>query len=338
MKVQHREFRPGRSRAVLVSAMLLFGLSTAASQGVVAYLPVGVACRELHEMVVAQVKTGSLAEAETTLSSALARGSDPGCAGLTLTNLAATIAMSGRLREAESIAEQAIGLLDKSHPSDDRVLLRALQILAATRIEQGKIARAREAYQRMHGVRIEGPEDAALVHGIAGTLFQIGGKRREAEDEYLAAIRSWEAAGRGEIADAASVLTALATLYVQERRLTDASQTLARVLLILQRSKDTVPADHVKLLSVRADLHFLQHHFQEAEQDAREAIAIADREPQLSASYRGILLTEYARILRKNRRSREARSIETRAAALRRESATTSVIDVSELAATKTAR
>ena len=61
MKVHHREFRPGRSRAVLVSAMLLFGLSTAASQGVVAYLPVGVACRELHEMVVAQVKTGSLA-------------------------------------------------------------------------------------------------------------------------------------------------------------------------------------------------------------------------------------------------------------------------------------
>jgi len=318
--------------------MLLFGLSTAASQGVVAYLPVGVACRELHEMVVAQVKTGSLAEAETTLSSALARGSDPGCAGLTLTNLAATIAMSGRLREAESVAEQAIGLLDKSHPSDDRVLLRALQILAATRIEQGKIARAREAYQRMHGVRIEGPEDAALVHGIAGTLFQIGGKRREAEDEYLAAIRSWEAAGRGEMADAASVLTALATLYVQERRLTDAGQTLDRVLVILQRSKDTVPADHVKLLSVRADLHFLQHHFQEAEQDAREAVALADREPQLSASYRAILLTDYARILRKNRRNREARSMETRAATFRRESATRSVIDLTELPATKTAR
>src|SRR5262249_23015226 len=161
----------------------------------------------------------------------------------------------------------------------------SVHILAATRIEQGKIARAREAYRRMHGVRIEEPEDAAVVHGIAGTLFQIGGKRREAEDEYLAAIRSWEAAGRGEIADAASVLTALATLYVQERRLTDASQTLARVLVILQRSKDTVPVDYVKLLSVRADLRLLQHHFQEAEQDAREAIALADRESQLSVSY-----------------------------------------------------
>jgi len=289
-------------------------------------------------MVVAQVKTGSLAEAETMLSSALARGSDPGCVGLTLTNLAATISMSGRLREAESIAEQAIGLLDKSRPSDDLALLRALQILAATRIEQGKIARAREAYQRMNGVPIEEPEDAALVHGIAGTLFQIGGKRREAEDEYLAAIRSWEAAGRGEMADAASVLTALATLYFQERRLTDAGQTLDRVLVILQRSKDTVPADHVKLLSVRADLHFLQHHFQEAEQDAREAVALADREPQLSASYRAILLTDYARILRKNRRNRDARSMETRAATFRRESATRSVIDLTELPATKTAR
>src|SRR5262249_59819308 len=116
-----------------------------------------------------QVKGGSLAEAETTLSSALARGSDPGCAGLTLTNLAATIAMSGRLREAESIAEQAIGLLDKSHPSDDRVLLRALQILAATRIEQGKIARAREAYRRDDAGAAEGPGAAARGPGHCGT-------------------------------------------------------------------------------------------------------------------------------------------------------------------------
>src|SRR5215470_4354839 len=85
MKVHHREVRPGRSRAVLVSATVLFGLSTAASQGVVAYVPVSVACRELHEMVVAQSKTGHLAEAQMTMSSALARGSDPGCAGLILT-------------------------------------------------------------------------------------------------------------------------------------------------------------------------------------------------------------------------------------------------------------
>src|SRR5215510_10199456 len=102
MKVHHREVRPGRSRAVLVSATVLFGLSTAASQGVVAYVPVRVACRALHERLMAQVQAGSLAEAETAVSSPLVRGSDPGCAGLTLPNLAPTIAMPGRLREAES--------------------------------------------------------------------------------------------------------------------------------------------------------------------------------------------------------------------------------------------
>jgi tetratricopeptide (TPR) repeat protein len=333
-----RNYRPDRSRAVLAAAMVLFGLRTATSQGVAVPVPVSVACSEWHETILAGVKAGRPAGADRSLSSPLARESDPACSGLILTNLAATAAISGRPRDAESFAERAIGLLEQSQVPNDRFLLRALQILAATRIEQGKIARARKVYERMLGVRTEEPADAALVHGIAGTLYQVVGKRREAEDEYLAAIRLWEAAGRGEMADAASVLTSLAILYVQERRLTHASQTLERALAIFQRAEGTVPMDRAKLLSVRAGVYFLQHDFYKAEQDAREAIAIADREPHVTAPYRADLLTAYARILRKSHRNREARSLETRAAALRHESGTGSVIDVSELGAAKTAR
>jgi len=46
-------------------------------------------------------------------------------------NLAAAIAVSGLLREAEIFAEQAIGLLEKSPTPQDRVALRALQTLVS---------------------------------------------------------------------------------------------------------------------------------------------------------------------------------------------------------------
>jgi tetratricopeptide (TPR) repeat protein len=303
-----------------------------APKGAVAYVSVSVACGELNQAAMAQTRAGRAREAEETLSSAVARGIDPGCAGLVLTNIAADLAVSGKIRDAETFAERAIGLLDKSETPNDRVVLRALQILASTRIEQGKVGRARAAYQRMRALRIEEPNDAALVHEIAGSLLQIGGNWREAEEEYLAAIRSWNAAGRGEMADVAPALGCLASLYVQERRFADARKALDRALDLAQRSGNIAPADRLKLLGERAAVRFLDHDFQGAEQDSREAIALADRTPELSEAYRAILLADYARILRKNRRSQEARSIETRAAALRRNTPALGIVDVSELA------
>jgi tetratricopeptide (TPR) repeat protein len=303
-----------------------------APQGSVAYVSVTVACGELNETAMAQARAGHSREAEATLSSAVARGIDPGCAGLVLTNIAANLAVSGQVREAETVAGRAVASLDKSETRQDRVLLRALQILASTRIEQGKVGRARAAYQRMRELRIEEPNDAALAHEIGGSLLQIAGNWREAEAEYLAAIRSWDAAGRGEMADVAPALGCLASLYVQERRLGDARRTLDRALEMTQRSGNIAPADRLKLLGERATVRFLDHDFQEAEQDAREAIALADRTPELSEAYRAILLADYARILRKNRHNQEARSIETRAAALRRNTPALSIVDVTELA------
>jgi hypothetical protein len=49
------------------------------------------------------------------------------------------------------------------------MLLRPLEALAAARFEQGKTARAREAFKRMQAIRIPRPEDIALVHGTAAT-------------------------------------------------------------------------------------------------------------------------------------------------------------------------
>jgi hypothetical protein len=126
------------------------------------------------------------------------------------------------LADAERLAERSVMILEKAYDSNDVVLLRPLQILAAARFEQGKTAKARDAFKRIQSIRIHRPEDSALVHGTAAVLLEAEGRRPESEAEYLAALHAWEEAGRGETADAGAILTALGSLYTQEQRLAEA--------------------------------------------------------------------------------------------------------------------
>ena len=89
--------------------------------------------------------------------------------------------------------------------------------------------------------------------------------------------------------------------------------------------------DRIKLLTVSAALHARQGEWREAEQDLSDAVSTADGEPQLTPAARAFLLANYAQVLRKNHRGREARLMEARAAALRGGGASDTVVDVSEL-------
>ncbi len=99
---------------------------------------------------------------------------------------------------------------------EDPVLLRSLQILATARFQQGKTAKAREAFQRMQMVQTRRPQDAALVHGVAAALLEAEGRRSEAESEYLAALRAWIDSGRGDTVDAGTILCGLASFTFTE--------------------------------------------------------------------------------------------------------------------------
>src|SRR5260370_24915799 len=177
--------------AVLIEGHLL-------AQGVGTLVPVSAACVELNQTVMAQASNGKLPEGERAVSEFLVSGADPAsesCAGLVLNNMAAFLSVSGRVADAERLAERSVLILEKAYSPDDGVLLRPLQVLAATRFEQGKTATARETLKKMQAIRVERPEDHALVHGIAAALLEREGGRPEAEAEYLAAYRSWDAAG-----------------------------------------------------------------------------------------------------------------------------------------------
>jgi hypothetical protein len=90
---------------------------------------------------------------ETALSAALASRADHAddlCTALILNNMAGLLSVLGRVAEAERLAERSVAILEKI--PNDSVLLRSLQILAAIRFEEGKIARAREASIKKNAV------------------------------------------------------------------------------------------------------------------------------------------------------------------------------------------
>ena len=297
-------------------------------------LPVSEACAELNGTVVAHAAKGQFLEAEKALGAALAAGADRNadtCAGLVLSNMAVILSFSGRLSEGEKLAARSVAILDKLYPPDHPVLLRPLQILATTRFDQGKHARAREAVRRMQSIRVEGAEEKAFVHAMTASLLHAGRRYSEAETEYRAALGEWERAGRGESADAGSALNMLAALYTDEGRFREAWQSLDRALAIFTHARDTAPLDRVKFLYTRGVLHARQKQWRDAEQDLHDALSMADRDLRVEPGTLQSLLTSYAQALRKNHRRQEAGAIEARGAALRGNRSAESVVDVTEL-------
>jgi hypothetical protein len=79
--------------------------------------------------------------------------------------------VSGRMEEAEAMAERSVHTLELSLPPYDPGLLRPLQILAAARFER-ETGKAREAFRKMQAIRTTRTEDRWLVHAMAGPLLE----------------------------------------------------------------------------------------------------------------------------------------------------------------------
>jgi tetratricopeptide (TPR) repeat protein len=296
--------------------------------------PIRDPCVDLNKTAMAQVASGKLKEAELTVNALLTSGADQSqtaCAGLVLNNMAVFLSISGRSADGARLAEQSVQALEKTYSSDDPTLLRPLQVLASTSFDRGMLGKAREAFIRMQAIRIQRPKDRALLHGIAAVLSQAEGRFPDAEADYLAALQACQDAGSGESADAGSILGGLGSLYIKENRLSEARQVLDRALAIFSSAKDAVSMDRTKILHLRGMLQARQGDWQGAEQDLHDAIAIADREPWFDAFALRALLNNYAAVLRRNHRGREARSIEQRAAAIPIGGPPSTVVDITEL-------
>jgi len=296
----------------------------------------GAECVALNQKVMIHFVSGQYAAAEDLLSATIASGADPNrdtCAGLIRIDMAVLLSTSGRIAEAERLAERSVKILEAMYPPGDLILLRPLSVLAATRFELGKTAQAREDFKRVLSIRAERPMDRAFVHSAAALLLEIEGRRQEAEIEYLATFQAYEEAGKGDTADAGSVLTLLGGLYLKEGRFDDARRSLDQGLAIFSRARDAVPSDSIKLLYIRGVLQARQGIWLEAEKDLAKALSMADRETSVEPVILRSLLTNYAYVLRRNHRRREARTIEARAAGIPTSPAISMKVDISDLLA-----
>jgi tetratricopeptide (TPR) repeat protein len=283
-------------------------------------------CQRLNEAVLAQLAAGQLEQAE---SAALAKG-DRLCAGIVLSNMAAETILDGRAAEAEGFAQKSVSILKQIVTPDDPVLLRPLHVLCASRLNQNKIARSREAFRDLLLIRSERPQHRALVHGMEAMLLEAEGKLPDAESAYYVAIGAWQEAGLSDASETAVLLNALGALYIKQHRFGEARQTLDRALAMFDVDRGTVPLDLIKAHYTRAILYTKQGEWPKAEKDLHEAIELAAGKPP-DATLMVSLLDCYALMLRKTHRGREARSFEARAAALRDHTQARAIIDVTEL-------
>ena len=317
----------------IIALLTICGV-TAIAQNHANDAPVNTSCFELNQAATTQAANEHFTEAEALVLTA-AVSSDERTQGARLgqilSNVAAIISVSGRNAEAERLAERSIGILEKFYPPDDWVLLRPLQILAAVRLELGHTAGAGEAVKRIQAIRIERPEDRAVVYTTVGALLQIEGRQSKAEAQYHDAFRAVQEAGRSGSADAASIFYGLGSLYLKEHRLDDVRQALDQALAIYDQAKDAVPLDRIKFLDLRGVLHARLGEWQQSEQDLGDALSMLDRQPYVDPALLRSLLANYSCVLRRSHRRREARSVEARTAALPIDLTRTGIVDLTEL-------
>jgi len=326
--------KPGIATAIVVLAVL--SVSRGESQGLDQTLAVSSECTEWILKAMAHVEAGLLADADAELAAALTKVENDtahSCTGLILHNMATIASISGRYAEGERLALRSIAALEKVDPPNPVALLRPLLVLTGTRLEQGNKSGARSAFNRLKEIRPEQPHERAMIHAMTGTLLHSVGDRQQAEVEFLAALDAWTEIGRGEMADAGSVLTSLGSLYIEERRFEDAQRSVDRASAIFSQTTDAAPIDRSKLLGVRGVLHARRREWPSAEKDFRDALSLADGQPAVGTEYILFLLTGFAEALHENHHQQEARGIKARAAALRRVSPLNTVVDVSDLVA-----
>ena len=324
--------------ARLVSFLLLIvGIRHATADEARKHPSLSLACVEFNKTILDRIENGRLKDAKAELSAALdndRNGLEKSCDWMLLYNMAAVLSASGRLTESENLAARSVAILEKVCEPDDPIMLRPLQILGSIQFGLGKIARARETLRRMQLVRIKDlPVQRALIHGMSAAFFETEGRPSEAEREYLLALAAWEEGGLGKSANSGAILYTLGNLYISLGRFEDARQTLRRASEVLDASRDAVPMDRINLLNQQAVLHVRLGEWQKAEEELRTALSIVDRDAEPDPARMATLLTNYGYILRKNHRSREARTIDARLAALPTTGPAGRLIDASELRA-----
>lgn len=263
------------------------------------------------------------------LFSASARADDS--RALVLADLAASALAAGKTRDAIRHAESSVAILEHDHPAGHPILLRPLEVLSACYVEAGMTAKARDVYRKMRLVRPETPKDHAMIHIVGAVLYKAEDRPGEAETELLAALHTLEDARIMSGGDYLSALTILGSLYTEQKRYGPAREVLSRADAALATAADVPRVERMKSLTMLGVVCVREGDWAGAEDVFRRGLEIAGRAPWVNPMVLHKLLVNYAAVLRKTHRRREARAMEARARALGGPPMANGLVDISDL-------
>ncbi len=129
---------------------------------------------------------------------------------------------------------------------------------------------------------------------------RAGEASRESESAFRLALTDWCETGKSEGGEVASVLSGLASLYLAQERVKKAAEVLDRAFAALADAPGAAPADHLKLLRLRAAVERHQGEWRRAAEDLQQAmnLTLVQREPD--SSVLAAMMAEYAEVLGAN--------------------------------------
>ncbi|MGH7255651.1 MAG: tetratricopeptide repeat protein, partial [Nitrospirales bacterium] len=223
----------------------------------------------------------------------------------------------GCLEEAESRLKQALATFERVLGRHDPRVAVVLRDWAVLELAQGKVAEAEPLLKRagfitQNALPPDHPDQAHVLHALA-RLAHAKRQFPEAESLYYQAIGIWEQHDQVDSTDLAAALNNLATLYHAEKLYLRAEPLLRRAVMLVRKA---LPPDHPELavcLQNLAALYHAQRRYAAAEPFYRESLKIRERclgpdHPDLLPS-----VEDYAVVLRKVKRKRDAAVLAARA-------------------------
>jgi tetratricopeptide (TPR) repeat protein len=217
----------------------------------------------------------------------------------TLNNLAAVEETLGNLPQAERHYEQCIAIWSGSPNAPSDALAKPLNNLALLYGKRGEYSRAAELYRRSLELRPDDESRARVLNNL-GRLSFVQKRLAEAEGYYLQALRIRP--------DDFAALSNLAELQVAQGR-PDAAVRMAERVLAAEFDRPLEISGRLTLAAASSS----SRNWAEAEKNLTRAIAVAHRVFGEHHAVTALVYAEYAVVVRKLKRKREAAEYEERA-------------------------
>jgi tetratricopeptide (TPR) repeat protein len=271
-------------------------------------------CEAIINQVNANPPSGKVQEADLKLSRLvrLPEGEGP-CLGIALNDLAVVRQRQGRLDEAERYASRSVRVLEKD-PLNRPVLVHPLIVLAQVSIARKQFRKARVAIAEAESIPKNRAPEYALLLGMEAQLLVAEHHPDDAAAKFRAAVVQWEKAGEGETSNVIPELTNLSELYISQGRFAEARVVIDRALPLAEH--DPNPTGLIHLLNNVAVIYYREHDWHDAELCFLRATELPVAGYYVDPPLLRDLYANYADLLRRTGRKREAKALEMQANAL----------------------